>query len=1184
MEELDEQTKLRKFILDDISDDEQRAAIEERLLADDEYFEEVLMAEENLIQDYADGNLEPAERERFEKRFQASEKNRQKVKFARALRKYARAEERAPETENKPRFRDALRSFFFAPVPIALAVLAIAAVIGFFVWKNSSNNSEVLIALNKAFKDNRPTEARISGLDYAPRIEGTRGDNKDANLNLVSARSRAVEAVLKNESAENLHELGRVYLAEGNYEEAVRQFEKALGKNSGIAAIHNDLGVALMEKGRQKEEGSLELFANANAEIEKAIELDKNLTEAYFNRALVIEALKLPNQAKEAWENYLKLDSASQWANEAREHLRKLNTNKPISKTKEEVLQDFLAAHKANDKEKAWQTLSQNREMITGKLIPQQLAFLFVEAQTAGSEAKAKEALDALLYAGKLEEEKSGDLFWRDLAKFYSNLPPEKYAQLKSAHESNFEGYRLAVINDFKQALDKFRFASDLFTRNGNLFEAQISNNYVAYCLGYTDKNPGEIENDRIAITNRIIEFARKNDYKWLQLVGLTRMASIQNDANQYSSAIRSAEESYEIAKNIEDSYAEQRALGLMALLYSRLGQKKKAIDHTRKIFARMNDSSDSLRQKWRNYFSAVNLFASVRLYSVARIIAREEILVAEQIAEPGVLSISQTQAAVILDKTNNLAEARELLNKGTQNAQKLPSEKARKNLVAYSLLKLADLEQEIGNHDEAARLYDESFKTNDSPYFEFEIQKGRLRSFLALGNDAELERQIPSIIKTAEENRTKILEEQQSNSFFHSENGVFETAIEWEFGRGNAEKAYNYAESASARSLLDFIEKGKNPSLSNEKFNSTAKAKPLELSEIRQQLPENVQLLQYTVLEKKVLIWVISKDKFIVRQSLIDSDELQNKVERYISLVTGAQTEPSAEPIRLSRELYSILIQPVRDVLNEKQQICVIPNKILFFLPFSSLISPQEKTFLEEFVNFYAPSANIFIHCTRNAEKKAAQITEIILSVGNPAFDPAVFPGLSNLKQAEMEAESIAKFYDRSEVLLGKAATKQAFRKSVAEADIIHFAGHYVVNPDLPLASSLLFAKDGQDFEQSVLTNAELINEDLKRLKLVILSSCETGVESYLNGEGMLGLSRTFLALETPLVVASQWKVDSEATASLMKNFHRFRREQKLSTVAALRKAQLEMLNESKFKSPYYWAAFAAFGGYSVF
>ena len=47
-----------------------------------------------------------------------------------------------------------------------------------------------------------------------------------------------------------LHELGRVYLAEKNFDDAIKQFEKAVKLAPNNAKLHNDLGVALMEKAK----------------------------------------------------------------------------------------------------------------------------------------------------------------------------------------------------------------------------------------------------------------------------------------------------------------------------------------------------------------------------------------------------------------------------------------------------------------------------------------------------------------------------------------------------------------------------------------------------------------------------------------------------------------------------------------------------------------------------------------------------------------------------------------------------------------------------------------------------------------------------------------------------------------------------------------------------------------------
>ena len=139
----------------------------------------------------------------------------------------------------------------------------------------------------------------------------------------------------------------------------------------------------------------------------------------------------------------------------------------------------------------------------------------------------------------------------------------------------------------------------------------------------------------------------------------------------------------------------------------------------------------------------------------------------------------------------------------------------------------------------------------------------------------------------------------------------------------------------------------------------------------------------------------------------------------------------------------------------------------------------------------------------------------------------------------------------------------------------MIHFAGHFLVNPHSARNSKLLFAG-------GALRSSELGKYKLPKVKLVVLSACETGLEHYDKSEGAIGISRTFLALGAPLVVASQWKVDSEPTKDLMIAFHRNRKQRGMPSAESLRQAQLEMLARSETRAPFYWAAFSLFGGYA--
>jgi anti-sigma-K factor RskA len=86
--ETHETAEIRKYLLGNIQAEDERRKIEMRLMLDDDYFEEILMQEEELIQDYVDDQLNPDERQSFERHFFISEERRHKIEFARALRRY----------------------------------------------------------------------------------------------------------------------------------------------------------------------------------------------------------------------------------------------------------------------------------------------------------------------------------------------------------------------------------------------------------------------------------------------------------------------------------------------------------------------------------------------------------------------------------------------------------------------------------------------------------------------------------------------------------------------------------------------------------------------------------------------------------------------------------------------------------------------------------------------------------------------------------------------------------------------------------------------------------------------------------------------------------------------------------------------------------------------------------------
>ena len=319
----------------------EREEFEKRLMADKEFSNEVSIVEEELIQDYVDGNLDDSEKKSFETHFLVSKERTEKVKFAKALRKLVDSKTSSdltekPEPTPTPKTTEKPQSIFdwlFGnPIPAVVGLLVIAAIGSFAVWNGffQESDSEVALAsLNKAFEKERPLESRISGFDYAPK-RNTRG-NDDSKINKIEL-DRAEILILKNASenpnAENLHALGRLYLSKREFDNAIEQLEKAEKLDSENAPIQNDLGVAYLEKAEVlgEDDGKSEEFSRKSLKrFEKAMKLNPKLPEAQFNKSVILEALKQPEKAVNAWEHYLLLDPNSRWYEEAKKNLENLS-------------------------------------------------------------------------------------------------------------------------------------------------------------------------------------------------------------------------------------------------------------------------------------------------------------------------------------------------------------------------------------------------------------------------------------------------------------------------------------------------------------------------------------------------------------------------------------------------------------------------------------------------------------------------------------------------------------------------------------------------------------------------------------------------------------------------------------------------------------------------------------------
>jgi len=355
-----DRTRLRHYLLGELTEEEQLAPIEERLLVDDDFFEEFQLVKDDLIDEYVKDELTAEERQHFDQHFLTTSERREHVRHAHSLTRYAKKSlQKAKQSAEKKDLKDSnqtrpLWAWVLQTPSLRFATILILVVgVGFLVWPLLFSRSDLqqgLLALKTAYRQQRPVEVRLSGFDYAP-LPNTRG-NKDTTVDALS-RQRAERFLLDAErnkpNAESYHALGLFYLTEKKFDEAVEQFRRALELHPNEAYIHSDLGAAILEKGKlyklnREDEKSLEAFAESLEHLNRALTLNPNLLEALFNRALCREYMNQPQPAIDDWRQYLEKDSQSRWTDEARQHLKQIESQTPkASQNKDDILLGFNA-------------------------------------------------------------------------------------------------------------------------------------------------------------------------------------------------------------------------------------------------------------------------------------------------------------------------------------------------------------------------------------------------------------------------------------------------------------------------------------------------------------------------------------------------------------------------------------------------------------------------------------------------------------------------------------------------------------------------------------------------------------------------------------------------------------------------------------------------------------------------
>jgi hypothetical protein len=187
-----EESRPSRFLLGELSEAE-REPLEEAFFTDDDAFERMLAAEDELFDAYARGELSPAERARFEGRFLASPRGRERLRFARDLIDAATAARRA-QPAPRPSFFAALRGRGAGPrLAFAAAALVAAACFAWLLSERARVGGEL-----RQLRDERAAlRGRVEELER--RAAGEQARSAELLAQLEGERARPAPEVVRPE-------------------------------------------------------------------------------------------------------------------------------------------------------------------------------------------------------------------------------------------------------------------------------------------------------------------------------------------------------------------------------------------------------------------------------------------------------------------------------------------------------------------------------------------------------------------------------------------------------------------------------------------------------------------------------------------------------------------------------------------------------------------------------------------------------------------------------------------------------------------------------------------------------------------------------------------------------------------------------------------------------------------------
>ncbi len=689
----------------------------------------------------------------------------------------------------------------------------------------------------------------------------------------------------------------------------------------------------------------------------------------------------------------------------------------------------------------------------------------------------------------------------------------------------------------------------------------------------------------------------------WRRGMMLVNVGSIHEYRGQFDKAVPALEEALQLMRQVGDHRTETKAL-------QSLGEALCEMEQCERGLVFLDES-----------------IAKAREYEIPMSEAYALEIKGQALLQRGDLkgAASAFDAATVLAKQINYFDILEwsLLGQAQVARAEGKPEQALEHLH-HALTEVAAVRRRSGGADrvtsgivnQAGRIYQEMIsllfemhQANDGAGYELQAydvaQEARARAFLDLMTEAEYDLQISSVpgYRELESNiLTNIidLETRLAGYGASADSDANTNTITSDDSVGSLK-----AQLAAAEDELQLLEARLRST--DPRYAEVLYPAPLSSAEVRKNVLQPGELmLEYSLGEESSFLWVLSSDN-VTMVTLPGSEKVEKEVRQLLPLLrdynlTGVEAAWYVEP---ARQVYKMLLEPVAAEIAQSERLIIAADGILHYLPFEALLSRDTSSnsysdlpwLVQEKVITYTPSASVLAQVRKSIQ--VSQEPGDWLLVGDPVLvdgeNAGLFAraagaaGLPPLPFAAKELEALEAIAPQKsfgvEVLAGSQATHGNLLKASSgrALDQLHFACHGLFNEARPRYSGLVISPETNGEDDGFLSIPEVLALDLD-CQQVVLSACASALGPHVSGEGLVGLTRSFMFAGARSVVSALWDVSGRQTTQFMVVYYEelvTAENDRATTLAVAKRVVISQKTKNGLDGahPAFWASFVLSG-----